>query len=589
LNQLVILTEARSECLLAIADHISAHRPVKPLLKQDNASVRWVRYSTDAAENILKVLQQEVEAADSDTRMLVAIPFVKSAQLDGIRSCLQSLNSKQADWTWFGAPALHNGKKGTDDTIEKVCVNCGKPLQAMGEYAPDLANEYTRTPWEQLNQQQLKSLYTDYRLQLLYMGIGKPGTEMLGIIRELVAQCKPDPRFPWRLPGIPGEERDWLTASQTAEMVRRYQEKGRPTIAGISPVMEQLKRRIRDVALTDMNALIIGETGTGKEGAAYFIHELSGRRTRPYVEYNCAGLEDSYLESMLFGHVKGAFTGATNARAGLVEEVADGTIFLDELPELTPRIQAKLLRFIQFGEYVPFGSDSKKTSRCRIIAGGQPSLIESRLREDLVMRISEAEIRLPSLAEMRDYPDDIITIARNRSDALRGEQRIVRNNDGTVSAKRVTREDVRTFWEQLIEQKELMTKCHWPGNTRELFKTIKQCMLQGIPWKELLESRLQRQAAAGRQMQLRDSSVFGCVSMLPLSDTQTDLLSQDQMLAVYADHLYQQLGVKDRVKEILGISNNQTLNKYLQLAEAMKLNEDAAEIARPPAARKMSR
>jgi len=153
--------------------------------------------------------------------------------------------------------------------------------------------------------------------------------------------------------------------------------------------------------------LITGETGTGKELIARAIHEVSGR-TGEYVSVNAAGVDDTMLADTLFGHERGAFTGAENARTGLVEKAAQGTLFLDEIGDLSPASQVKLLRLLQENEYQPLGSDRKKHSTARIVAATSKSMVElqnsKEFRRDLFYRLRTHHIQLPPL---RDRKSDI--------------------------------------------------------------------------------------------------------------------------------------------------------------------------------------
>ncbi|EJF7776110.1 sigma 54-interacting transcriptional regulator, partial [Salmonella enterica subsp. enterica] len=132
---------------------------------------------------------------------------------------------------------------------------------------------------------------------------------------------------------------------------------GQTDIIGLSPCMMQLKKEIAIVAGADMNVLVSGETGTGKELVVQSIHELSARRDHPLVYLNCAALPETVAESELFGHVKGAFTGAISNRSGKFEMADNGTLFLDEIGELSPALQAKLLRVLQYGDIQRIGDD----------------------------------------------------------------------------------------------------------------------------------------------------------------------------------------------------------------------------------------
>ncbi|MDM7858580.1 sigma-54-dependent transcriptional regulator [Thiopseudomonas acetoxidans] len=230
-------------------------------------------------------------------------------------------------------------------------------------------------------------------------------------------------------------------------------------IIGSSPGMLTLFDKIRKVAPTDSNVLIQGESGTGKELVARALHRLSKRAQEPIISVNCAAIPESLIESELFGHEKGAFTGADRARAGLVEAAHGGTLFLDEIGELPLEAQARLLRVLQEGEIRRVGSVQSQKVDIRLIAATHrdlKSLSQSgQFREDLYYRLHVIALNLPAL---RERGDDIIEIAK----ALLEQQRL-----------RLGREPMK-FSKQTLTTLE---KYPWPGNVRELENAIERAVI----------------------------------------------------------------------------------------------------------------
>src|SRR3989441_3806906 len=184
-------------------------------------------------------------------------------------------------------------------------------------------------------------------------------------------------------------------------------------IVGGSAAMREVYRRTRLVAPTRASVLLIGETGTGKEMIARAIHRLSPRSDGPYVRVNCGALAESLLESELFGHIKGAFTGAVDNKTGRFEAAHGGTIFLDEIPSMSSKLQVKLLRVLQEREFERVGESRTIRVDTRVIAATNQLLedeIEAgRFRDDLYYRLNVVPLRLPPL---RDRRDDIPALAR---------------------------------------------------------------------------------------------------------------------------------------------------------------------------------
>ncbi len=250
-------------------------------------------------------------------------------------------------------------------------------------------------------------------------------------------------------------ERRWLTGEVsllTQEFKERYKFE---SIIGRSRAIREILTRIIKVAPTDTTVLITGESGTGKELIAKAIHANSRRSDRPFVPVNCAAISETLLESELFGHVRGAFTGAVSTRKGLLEEADGGTFFFDEIVETTTPFQAKLLRAIQEKEIRRIGDNKPINVDVRCIAATnqdlQQSIQEKRFREDLYYRLNVARFRLPPLRERtEDIPSLVEHFIKKYSKKM---GRIVRLGDGVT---------------------ERLMSYSFPGNVRELENIIEQ-------------------------------------------------------------------------------------------------------------------
>ena len=226
---------------------------------------------------------------------------------------------------------------------------------------------------------------------------------------------------------------------------------------GIREVLELVQR----VAPTTSTVLIQGETGTGKELVARAIHRNSPRASRPFVAINCAALTESLLESELFGHEKGAFTGAIAQKKGKIEIAAGGTLFLDEISELAPGMQAKLLRVLQERELEPVGGTRTIKVDVRVVAATnrnlQEAVQEGRFRGDLFFRLNVVSITTPPLRERRE---DICTLAESFLAKVSGRYKV----------------PVKALSSQA---QALLMEYQWPGNVRELENTIERAVVLG--------------------------------------------------------------------------------------------------------------
>lgn len=223
--------------------------------------------------------------------------------------------------------------------------------------------------------------------------------------------------------------------------------------------MQEVFQRIRKVAPTDATVLILGESGTGKELVARAVHEASARRDATVITVNCAAIPDGLIESELFGHERGAFTGAVEAHRGLVEAASGGTLFLDEIGELPQEAQARLLRVLQEGEIRPVGSTRSRKVDVRLVAAThrdlQQLVAEGQFRSDLYFRLNVMEIHLPPL---RERGDDLFELA---------EKLLAK------TCRRLNRAPLRFSAEAMKR----IGAYDWPGNVRELENVIERAVI----------------------------------------------------------------------------------------------------------------
>jgi two-component system, NtrC family, response regulator HydG len=235
---------------------------------------------------------------------------------------------------------------------------------------------------------------------------------------------------------------------------------GPTSLVGRSAAMRELWERVERVAQADVPALLLGESGTGKELVARALHQQGPRRERPFVAVNCTALPATLLESELFGHVKGAFSGATAARRGLFVEADQGTLFLDEIGDMPADLQARLLRVLEDGEVRAVGADRARQVDVRVVAATHQDLArkmrEGTFRADIYYRLEVAPIRLPPL---RERAEDIPLLAQHFLEQARRRNPAVK---------------ARALSPELLEG---LCARSWPGNVRELENAIERLVL----------------------------------------------------------------------------------------------------------------
>jgi len=229
-------------------------------------------------------------------------------------------------------------------------------------------------------------------------------------------------------------------------------------LLGESAQMKQVRQLIAKVADSPSNVLIQGESGTGKELAARATHLASPRASEPFVVVHCAALPESLLESELFGYEQGAFTGATHSKRGLFELADKGTLFIDEIAEMSGGVQAKLLRALETGEFRRLGATRQSRASVRIVAATNKELVkqvkQGRFRDDLYYRITVVTIDMPPL---REHPEDISMLVEHFLKLRRSPSAVV---------KRISPQAL-----------ELLSRYHWPGNVRELANVVERAAL----------------------------------------------------------------------------------------------------------------
>ena len=232
-----------------------------------------------------------------------------------------------------------------------------------------------------------------------------------------------------------------------------------PGFVGESAPMQDVYKMIENIANSNAAVFITGESGTGKEVTAQAIHKVGDRREGPFIAINCAALPENLIESEIFGHVKGAYTGAQEARKGAASQAHGGTLFLDEICEMDINLQAKLLRFLQTGQIKRVGSDWSEDVDVRIICATNRNPVievaEKRFREDLFYRLDVLSIELPPLAQRGK---DVILLAESFLNVYSSEEG-------------------KQFKSISPEAQDMMLNYHWPGNIRELQNTIRKAIV----------------------------------------------------------------------------------------------------------------
>ncbi len=379
------------------------------------------------------------------------------------------------------------------------------------------------------------------------------------------------------------EEKRELTRKYLAVKNQLQRIEGTRQLIGSSAPMQQVGRLIDKIAPTESTVVILGETGTGKELVARAIHDRSPRREKPFVAINCGALPENLIESELFGHRKGSFTGADENRTGLLQVASGGTLFLDEIGELPKGVQAKLLRFLESGEVRRVGENNATICDVRVVCATLRNLEtmvhEGDFREDLWFRINTFEIALPPLRErLEDLPELILHLAKRFQ--------------GGANIRKA---------EELFapEAFGLLRNYDWPGNVRQLANTIEHSLIladripigpEALPQpirlpkpqpklaiaterERVLERRPERPITKSRELSSQDHAADPIADLLSfdpeISDSAGRTLRDLEMDAIQAA-LQRNDGNKAKAAEELGISLKTLYNKLNQPLDAKK-------------------
>lgn len=326
-------------------------------------------------------------------------------------------------------------------------------------------------------------------------------------------------------------------------------------MVGISDPMREVYRLTRRVAGSQSTVLLLGDTGTGKELISRAIHELSSRRTGPFIRVNCGALSESLLESELFGHVKGAFTSAHENRTGRFEAAHGGTIFLDEINSMSYTLQVKLLRVLQEHEFERVGDTRTISVDCRIVAATNRDLIElverGRFREDLFYRLNVLPIYLPPLRERIEDVQPLVEffVAKFASENARGAMTVDPESLGYLK------------------------RYSWPGNVRELQNYIERAIVLATDDRltpDLLPPHVRGEAPLrlGRLNRTDLESMCSELVSLGLAAAPEDGMSYNKVMGLVEKELIQQVlracqGTQTKTATRLGINRN-TLHKKIE-------------------------
>ena len=308
-------------------------------------------------------------------------------------------------------------------------------------------------------------------------------------------------------------------------------------IKGNSPELMEVLRSAELVAVTDVAVMITGETGTGKDLLAKHIHTGSRRQDKPFITVNCAALPESLAESLLFGHLQGAFTGATSPREGFIAEADGGTLLLDEIGEMPATIQSKLLRFLESGEYQPLGMVDARHADVRIIAATNSNLLDDveagTFRRDLYFRLNVVPLEVPPL---RNRNGDLTTLLQALNDNLANEHNL----------------QPPTYTSAAIAA---MEKYDWPGNIRELRNFIERMLI-------LFNAGVVDVSNLPQEIKSQSNSSIASLFNLPTGGINLESLE----IALMNQALESSNGNKSRAARLLGLTRDTFLYRLKKYA-----------------------
>ncbi|MBN2172144.1 MAG: sigma 54-interacting transcriptional regulator [Candidatus Krumholzibacteriota bacterium] len=445
-----------------------------------------------------------------------------------------------------------------------ICLNdtadasllAGSPLLGEGDFPDEawwlaVATDLRETPRYQVDAQ-------DGRTRLLLpLAAGNRSPGMLGLERDVEVDAEEERDFlvavarllaQWILAAAAGAPRPTAAPAHAAAAKGDGQREAR--LIGRGRHMQRLRRLIEQVRDVDATVLITGESGTGKEEVARAIHGGSPRAAAAFLPVNCASIPENLLESILFGHERGAFTGASHRHIGVFEEAAGGTVFLDEIAEMGTDMQAKLLRVLQDGQFTRVGATQSLHCNVRILTATNRDLAgevaAGRFREDLFYRVNVLRIHLAPLREKREDLPVLIEYFLQRTCEEQG-----------IEAKRLAPEVM-----------ELFMRHPWPGNVRQLQNVISSCVILSrapvIQREDLPEDFLAEEATLPSRHSL-DELASLIVTSGSYSEEQP---LEESLLAALARRLVEETGSKAQAARMLGISKP-TLYRRLRFYDRM--------------------